>query len=52
MGYKLTGNMGYTSNWADALEKCVINGTETAVNRVRRRISTNSGEIDPLMFLF
>ena len=31
MGYKLTGDMGYTSNWANALEKCVINGTETAI---------------------
>ena len=31
MGYKLTGDMGYTSNWADALKKCVINGTETAI---------------------
>ena len=24
MGYKLTGDMGYTSNWPDALEKCVL----------------------------
>ena len=31
MGYRLTGDMGYTSNWADAVEKCVINGTETAI---------------------
>jgi hypothetical protein len=31
MGYKLTGDMGHTSNWADALEKCAINGAETAV---------------------
>ena len=31
MGYKLTGDMGYTSNWADALEKCVIDGSKTAI---------------------
>lgn len=31
MGYKLTGKMGYTSNWADALEIYVIDGTKTAV---------------------
>ena len=31
MGYKLTGDMGHASNWADALGKCVIDGTETAI---------------------
>jgi hypothetical protein len=31
MGYKLTGNIGYTSNWADALGKCVTDGTETEI---------------------
>ena len=31
MGYKLTEDMGYTSNWADTLEKCVTDGTETAI---------------------
>ena len=31
MGYKLTGDMGHASNWADALGKCVINGIETAI---------------------
>ena len=31
MGYKLTEDMGYTSNWAGILEKCVTDGTETAI---------------------
>ncbi len=35
MGYKLTEDMGYTSNWADALEKCVTDGTETAICEFR-----------------
>ena len=39
MGYKLTGDMGYTSNWADALEKCVIDGTETAIGELGRERS-------------
>ena len=34
MGYKLTEDIGYTSNWADALEKCVSDGSKTAVCEV------------------
>lgn len=31
MGYRLTGNTGYTSNQEDASYKCVIYGTKKAV---------------------
>jgi hypothetical protein len=31
IGNKLTDHIGYTSNWADALEKCVTDGTETTI---------------------
>lgn len=31
IGNTLTEDMGYTSDWADALEKCVTDGTETEI---------------------
>ena len=39
MGNKLTGDMGYTLVWANALEKCVTNGTKTAIREPGRKRS-------------
>ena len=47
MGYKLTEDMGYTSNWADALEKCVTDGTETTICEFRGQRSFYGGGAVP-----
>jgi hypothetical protein len=36
IGNKLTGHMGYTLDWANALEKYVINGTKTTICKLGR----------------
>jgi hypothetical protein len=39
MGNKLTGDMGYTLDWANALEKCVANGTNRGIREHGRKRS-------------
>ncbi len=52
MGYKLTGDMGYTSNWANALGKCVIDGTETEICEHRLDDRVEQAEKDQAEVVF